>query len=209
MSFTKTKNGPKKSCIIKRCIIQFLLEILYLEVLTHWRRTFWCFYLVRNLSPEYEFWAQYYTDGVFVCDSYWKYFYKISYAFSFENHTYVALFWFQYNSFYCRTKILLFNHHLNPKKPFCAINQRRGHFSELSPNIHHTYARWKGTGEPLSNLSLKIVKNFPPQIWKIFCILISLCTPLSYGIWILDLHPMVKTLAFLEHSVISIPKFCK
>ena len=57
----------------------------------------------------------------------------------------------------------------------------------------------EGHGGTLPKFSLKIVKIFPLQIWKIFCFLISLCSPLSHGIWILDLHSSVKTLAFLDH----------
>ena len=57
----------------------------------------------------------------------------------------------------------------------------------------------EGHGETLPKFSLKIVKNFPLQILKILCFLIWLCGHLSHGIWILDLHPSVKTLAFLDH----------
>ena len=59
----------------------------------------------------------------------------------------------------------------------------------------------EGHGGTLSKFSLKIVKIFPLQIWKIFCFLISLSSPLSHDIWILDQHPSVKTLAFLDHCV--------
>ena len=73
-------------------------------------------------------------------------------------------------------------------------------FSEFSVLLFDAYARWKGTGEPWPNCSLKIVKNFPRHFWKILCFLISLYSPLSHGIWILVQHPSIQTLAFLEHS---------
>ena len=49
----------------------------------------------------------------------------------------------------------------------------------------------EGHGGTLSKFSLKTFKNFPLQIWKIFCFLISLYDPLSNAIWILDWHPLV------------------
>ena len=59
----------------------------------------------------------------------------------------------------------------------------------------------EGHGGTLSKFSLKFVQNFPLHFWKILCFLISLCGPLSNGIWILDSHPSIKTLAFLDHCV--------
>ena len=83
---------------------------------------------------------------------------------------------------------------------FNLMEQKKGLFWEFTLLLFETYARWKGTGEPWSNVSLKIVKNFPGHFWKILCFLISVYGPLSHGIWILDWHPSIKTLAFLEHS---------
>ena len=78
--------------------------------------------------------------------------------------------------------------------------QKRGPFTEFSLFLFDAYARWKGTGEPWSNFTLKVLKIFPRHFWKIFSFLISLYSPLSHGIWILVQHPSIETLAFLEHS---------
>ena len=80
------------------------------------------------------------------------------------------------------------------------IVQKKGLFSEFFNLLFETYARWKGTGEPCSNFSLKMLKIFPRHFWKIFSFLISPCGPLSHGIWILVQHLSIETLAFLEHS---------
>ena len=82
------------------------------------------------------------------------------------------------------------------------MDRKRGLFSEFSHLLFNTYARWKGTGEPWPNCTLKVVKNFPRHFWKIICFLISLYSPLSHGIWILVHHLSIETLASLQHSVI-------
>ena len=82
--------------------------------------------------------------------------------------------------------------------------QKVGPFTEFSLFLFDAYARWKGTGEPWSNFTLKVLKIFPRHFWKIFSFLISLYSPLSHGMWILVQHPSIETLAFLEHSEQSI-----
>ena len=59
----------------------------------------------------------------------------------------------------------------------------------------------EGHGGTLPKFSLKMIKNFPLHFWKIFAFLISLYSPLLHGMWILDSHPLVETLAYLAHCV--------
>ena len=48
------------------------------------------------------------------------------------------------------------------------IEQKRGFNLTICFNLSHTYARWKGTGEPCPNFLWNYLKYFPRQIWKIF-----------------------------------------
>ena len=98
--------------------------------------------------------------------------------------------------------IFHFNHQKTQLIDLNAIVQKRGPFTEFSLFLFDAYARWKGTGEPWSNFTLKVLKIFPRHFWKIFSFLISLYSPLSHGMWILVQHPSFETLAFLEHSEI-------
>ena len=81
--------------------------------------------------------------------------------------------------------------HLRPK------NQSQTNSAETRPSfwIFGLFVSYlcqvEGHGGTLPKFSLKIVKIFPLQISKIFCFLISLCSPLSHDIWILDQHPSV------------------
>ena len=76
----------------------------------------------------------------------------------------------------------------------------KGDFSKKNSHIFWYLCQVEGHGGTLSKISLKFVQNVSLQIWKILCFLISTHSPLSHAIWILDTHPSIQTLAFLEHS---------
>ena len=95
--------------------------------------------------------------------------------------------------------IVLLWFHWGQKTYLKTIVQRQGSLFGFLVFLFHTYARWKGTGEPWPNCTLKWTKFFPLHFWKILCVLISLCSPLSHAMWIFDQHPSVKTLTFLDH----------
>ena len=97
--------------------------------------------------------------------------------------------------------LFILRFHLKPKSLLKSNSAEKG-LCILIFGLSVSYlCQVEGHGETLSKISLKIAKNFPRQIWKKVCFLISVCSPLSHGTWILDRHPSVKTLAFLGHCV--------
>ena len=141
-----------------------------------------------------------YTDGVFTHSIYFK---PDKYNFEIEvctNFNFIDKKNDRFSSNYSISTVFLIPVSRNCILVNCKSNwAEKGSFFRIFSLIFLCLCQVEGHGETLPKFSLKIVKNFSLQIWKILCFVIWLCGPLSHGIWILDLHPSVKTLAFLDH----------
>ena len=99
--------------------------------------------------------------------------------------------------------IIQINHHSKSESlAICNSEENGSCFYNFCLSISYS-CQVEGHGGTLSKFSLKILKNFSRQIWKIPCFLILVYSPLSCGIRISDRHPSVKTLAFLAHCVLA------
>ena len=76
------------------------------------------------------------------------------------------------------------------KSPKCNCGEKRCLIRIFHISFHHL-CQAEGHGGTLSKFSLKFLKNFSRQIWKIFYSLLCLCGRYSHGTWILDRHPSV------------------